>query len=95
MSRKWIEDISYCKTKKKNTGLKAVTLASLLFGAGMATLAYLEKKKNNEYLDALIDMSDMIADDDNIKENWHSSNSPENRKTTEERLADNRIKEEE
>lgn len=83
--------------KKNNTGLKAAAALGFIFGVGATAVAYITKKKNDEYREALIDMSDMMPgtpDEQARRDNWRSSHSPENRKSVEERLEDQRIKEE-
>lgn len=82
---------------KNNIGLKAAATLGFLFGAGATAVAYIIKKKNDEYREALIDMSDIMPgapDEQTRRDNWRSSHSPENRKSVEERLEDQRIKEE-
>ncbi len=65
-----------------------------LFGIGMTFVALLLKKKNDEYMEALIDMSDSMLDDEYTKEEWSNSNSLRNRKTVEEKMSDRRVEEE-
>lgn len=78
-------------------GLKTAATIGFLFGVGATAVAYITKKKNDEYREALIEMSDIIPgtpDEQTRRDNWRSSHSPENRKSVEERLEDQRIKEE-
>lgn len=87
------------RKENKNRGLKAAAIAGFMFGVGASFTAYITKKKNDEYRDALIEMSDMLPDEYETeaqvrRNSWQSSHSPEKRKTAEERLKGQRINEE-
>lgn len=74
---------------------KAFGALGILFGLSMAIVSVMLKKKNDEYLEALIDLSDNFCEDDiSDKDAWQSSHSPSRRKTVEERLSEQRIIEE-
>ena len=74
---------------------KAFGALGILFGLAMAIVSVMLKKKNDEYLEALIDLSDNICEDDiSDKEKWQSAHSPNRRRTVEERLSEQRIVEE-
>ncbi len=83
--------------KCKCTIWKILGIFGTLFGILMGLCALFTAQKNQEYKDALIDLSDSFPEPDSEarKQDWQASNAPENRKTTEERLKDNRITEDE
>ena len=78
---------------------KLLTLLGFMALGMMALLNLCLKKKNDEYRDALIDMSEQIPyedegeEDEQRRKEWHSAHAPFNRKTVEERLADQRVQE--
>lgn len=99
MTKRWIdcETWTYPSKKKKDTALgwKLLSAAGLLLSAVLAVIGLCLKKKNDIYLDALIDLSDQLPEDEEDdsearRSRWQSAHAPANRKTVEERLADQR-----
>lgn len=75
---------------------KVLSILGILAAGFFAFVSYCLKKKNDQYRDMLISMSDEIPDDNFDEENsrrWHRAHAPANRKTVEERLSDQRIQE--
>ncbi len=88
----------YCQNKKHKRGIGGLFgTAGVLFGLGMGGGALSLKQKNDRYRDALIDLSDQFPKEVSAtqrRQEWESANAPANRKTVEERLADQRTQEE-
>ena len=75
---------------------KTLSVLGFLAAAFFAFISYCLKKKNDQYRDMLITMSDEISGEDFEEESnrqWHRAYAPANRKTVEERLSDQRIQE--
>lgn len=76
---------------------KFFAILGMLFGAVMTLVSLFFKKKNDEYRDALIELSERFPGEEGTegrRESWQSAHAPANRKTVEERLAEQRIQEE-
>ncbi|MBR5152720.1 MAG: hypothetical protein IKW60_04240 [Clostridia bacterium] len=75
---------------------KVFGVLGFLIGIGMAIFSYLLYRKNQQYRDALISVSDQFPDEGQQARRaaWQSHHAPANQKTTEERLETQRIKEE-
>ncbi len=76
---------------------KLLSVLGILAAAFFAFVSLCLKKKNDQYRDMMIAMSDEIPDEEEIEietsRQWHRAHAPANRKTVEERLADQRIQE--
>lgn len=96
MSQKNTEEWS-CSGGRDGSGFwKVLSVLGILAAAAFALVSFCLKKKNDQYRDMLISMSDEIPEDDFEEENsrrWHRAHAPANRKTVEERLSDQRIQE--
>lgn len=84
--------------KSSNATLwKVLSVLGFLAAAFFAFVSLCMKKKNDQYRDMMIAMSDEIPDEEEIEietsRQWHRAYAPANRKTVEERLADQRIQE--
>ncbi len=76
---------------------KVLSILGFLAAGLFAFVSFCLKKKNDQYRDMMIAMSDEIPDEEEIEietsRQWHRAHAPANRKTVEERLADQRIQE--
>ena len=76
---------------------KALSVLGILAAGIFAFISFCLKKKNDQYRDLLISMSDEIPGDEELEEEnerrWHRAHAPANRKTVEERLCDQRVQE--
>ena len=103
MNMNWMKHENWPYTCKKERAVslwKVFGVLGLLFGAVMALVSLCLKQKNDEYRDALIDLSERFPGEEDAepdttarREDWQSAHAPSNRKTVEERLADQRIQE--
>lgn len=77
---------------------KIISAVALTFGIVMSVLAFLLKKKNNEYRNVIIDMSDDFSDDEleacRRREEWRKNQSRQNRQPVEKQLEERRVDEE-
>lgn len=93
----------YVKAKKCNKLSKMVAAFSFAGMLAMAVYALLTRHQNKKYKEKIIEMSENfpIAPEQEAElaeirqREWAAACSPSNRKTTEERIADNRVYEEE
>lgn len=76
---------------------KVLSILGFLAAGLFAFVSFCLKKKNDQYRDMMIAMSDDIPDEEEIEQEtsrqWHRAHAPAKRKTVEERLADQRIQE--
>ena len=103
MQMKWQKKNAFPVFVQKETSSwpwKVLGVFGLLLSAVMAVIAWGMKKKNEEYRDALIRLSDQLPEEEwnasdakQRRESWQSAHAPDNRKTVEERLEDQRIRE--
>lgn len=96
MSHKKNTEEWVCSGRSGSGFWKALSVLGILAAALFAFMSYCLKKKNDQYRDMLISMSDEIPGDEFEEENsrqWHRAHAPANRKTVEERLSDQRIQE--
>lgn len=99
--RKYNSDKSICYVRKGGIW-KLVAAVFFVAFTLMSASAYLLKKKNKQYRDKIVEMSEDFPVSDEQKEElakirqreWSKANSPANRVTDEERLSDNRVEEE-
>lgn len=86
-----------CKGRSSLRFWKVLSILGMLMAGVFAFISYCLKKKNDQYRDLLISMSDEIPGEDELEEEnnrrWHRAHAPANRKTVEERLSDQRIQE--
>lgn len=75
-----------------------ISAVALTFGIFMSVLVFLLKKKNNEYRNVIIDMSDDFSDDEleacRRREEWRKNHSRQNRQPVEKQLEERRVDEE-
>ncbi len=97
--RKKYPDYENGSGRKDGSGFwKMLSFFWFLLAGGFAVLSFFLKQKNEEYRDALIEMSDILPPEgeeaaDLRRKNWQSAHAPANRKTVEERLEEQRIQE--
>ena len=81
----------------KVTFWKMLSALGFLMAGLFAFISFCLKKKNDQYRDMMIAMSDEIPDEEEMEiessRQWHRAHAPANRKTVEERLAEQRVQE--
>lgn len=98
-----VEYYGYAKECMRKKGLwKLLALIFFMAFIGTSVAAILLKRRNDKYKDALVEISEQIPvtfeQEEELaeirKREWSRANSPANRKTDEERIAENRVTEE-
>ena len=97
----YLEYAKECARKKGAWKLAAVVFFLAFVGASVAAVMY--KLKSNKYKDTLIEISEQIPNTPEQEEElaeirrreWSRANAPSNRVSEEERIAENRVTEEE
>ncbi|MBO5364381.1 MAG: hypothetical protein J6A56_02835 [Clostridia bacterium] len=93
-SEEWL-----CSDRKSGNTLfwKLLSILGFLAAGVFAFISLSFKKRNDQYRDMLISMSETLPDEEEIdaenRRRWQSAHAPANRKTVEERLADQRVQE--
>lgn len=93
-SEEWL-----CSGRKSGGALfwKLLSVLGILAAGVFALISLSLKRKNDQYRDMLIDMSESLPDEEETeaenRRRWQSAHAPANRKTVEERLADQRVQE--
>ncbi len=97
-NRKNYEDW-FCSEGKGGSAFfwKLLGILGFLASGFFALLSFSLKQKNDRYRDMLISMSDQLPDEAEVeaesRRRWQSAHAPANRKTVEERLAEQRVQE--
>ncbi len=83
--------------RENATFWKLLSILGFLAAGVFAFVSFCLKKKNDQYRDMMIAMSDEIPDEEEIEietsRQWHRAHAPANRKTVEERFAEQRVQE--
>ncbi len=93
-SEEWL-----CSGRKSDGTLfwKLLGFLGVLAAGFFAFISLTLKKQNDQYRDMLITMSETLPDEEEQdaekRRRWQSAHAPANRKTVEERLADQRVQE--
>lgn len=93
---------SRCCEKKESGFLKFISVILFIVAVMSSVCAVLLRIKNCKYRDKIIEMSERFPNtpeqeaelEEVHKREWARAHSPENRQTTEERMAENRVTEE-
>ena len=98
MRRNYLDDENCSVRRGDSRFWKMLSLFWFLLAGCFAALSFILKQKNDEYRDALIEMSDILPPEGEEaaelrRKDWQSAHAPANRKTVEERLEEQRVQE--